>query len=202
MKRTIASLALCATLATAGCGQEDESASLEGSVCGIPGVIGDEIDPIPGRVAGCGVAEPVFVTEVAGISLSQGAIMDCPTARALNTWVREGAIPAVGDRGGGLSRLQVAAHYVCRTRNHRPGARISEHGKGKAIDISAVILESGEVLELLDGWNARGERRMWRQMYGAACGPFGTVLGPESDRYHRTHFHLDTASYRSGPYCR
>jgi len=38
----------------------------------------------------------------------------------------------------------------------------------------------------------------WR----AACGPFGTVLGPESNRFHRDHFHFDTARYRSGSYCR
>lgn len=199
-----AGLALLAVLALAACGrdEEEDTASLEGSVCGIPGVIGDEIDPIPGRVAGCGVAAPVFVTEVAGVALSQGSIMDCPTARALDTWVRDGAIPAVGSRGGGLAELGVVAHYVCRTRNHRPGGRISEHGKGKAIDIAAVTLRSGEKLELLDGWTQPGESRIWRQMHGAACGPFGTVLGPESDRFHLDHFHFDTASYRSGPYCR
>jgi hypothetical protein len=27
-------------------------------------------------------------------------------------------------------------------------------------------------------------------------------LGPDADRYHQDHFHLDTASHRSGPYCR
>jgi len=30
----------------------------------------------------------------------------------------------------------------------------------------------------------------------------GTVLGPEANRFHRDHFHFDTAEYRSGPYCR
>ena len=32
--------------------------------------------------------------------------------------------------------------------------------------------------------------------------PFGTVLGPNSDRFHRDHFHFDMASYSSGAYCR
>ena len=41
-----------------------------------------------------------------------------------------------------------------------------------------------------------------KQMHKGACGTFGTVLGPNSDRYHRDHFHLDTARHRNGPYCR
>jgi hypothetical protein len=41
-----------------------------------------------------------------------------------------------------------------------------------------------------------------RRMHRGACGPFGTVLGPEADRYHQDHFHFDTARYRSGSYCR
>ena len=32
----------------------------------------------------------------------------------------------IGNRGGGLVALKVASHYACRTRNSRPGARISE----------------------------------------------------------------------------
>jgi len=39
-------------------------------------------------------------------------------------------------------------------------------------------------------------------MHRAACGPFGTVLGPNADRFHQDHFHFDTARHRSGPYCR
>ena len=45
-------------------------------------------------------------------------------------------------------------------------------------------------------------RTAMRKMHRTACGPFGTVLGPDSDRFHRDHFHFDTAKYRSGPFCR
>jgi len=41
-----------------------------------------------------------------------------------------------------------------------------------------------------------------KAMHRAACGIFGTTLGPGSDRYHENHFHYDTARHRSGPYCR
>jgi len=44
--------------------------------------------------------------------------------------------------------------------------------------------------------------RILREMHSTACGPFGTVLGPEANRFHRENFHFDTARYRSGRYCR
>jgi hypothetical protein len=173
-----------------------------GSVCGVRGIRGSEIAPIPGDRRGCGIADPVRVTEVAGVRLSTPATLDCDTARALHTWMERGARPAVGRAGGGLAAVQVAAHYACRTRNNRPGARISEHGRGRAIDISALILENGQRITVLHGWRSRQTRRMLREMHAAACGPFGTVLGPNSDRFHQDHFHFDTANYRTGPYCR
>ncbi|MEM9249085.1 MAG: extensin family protein [Pseudomonadota bacterium] len=173
-----------------------------GSVCGVRAIRGAEIAPIRGRVRGCGVAEPVRITEVAGVRLSTPATVDCPTAQALHRWIEEGAKPAVGRTGGGLAALQVAAHYACRTRNNRPGARISEHGRGRAIDISAIVLENGQRITVLHGWRSPQNRTTMRAMHRAACGPFGTVLGPNADRFHQDHFHFDTARYRSGPYCR
>jgi hypothetical protein len=149
------------------------------------------------------VANPIVVTQVAGVDLSRPAIMTCTTARALDSWTRNGAIPAVGKRGGGLKEMTVAAHYACRTRNSRPGARLSEHAKGRAIDLSSFVFADGSRVTLTDGWRgAPDDRRMLREMHRAACGPFGTVLGPDSDRYHQNHLHFDVADYRSGPYCR
>ncbi|MCP5038358.1 MAG: extensin family protein [Rhodobacteraceae bacterium] len=176
--------------------------SRRGSVCGNRQIRGTEIAAIPARLPGCGVAKPVRVTSVSGVRLSQEPTIDCDTARALNTWVREGVIPAVGRRGGGVAALKVIAHYSCRTRNSRPGAKISEHGKGHAIDVAAVVLKNGDVITVLEGWRDRRDSRVVRAMHSSACGPFGTVLGPEADRYHQDHLHVDTARYRSGSYCR
>lgn len=177
------------------------SYSVEGSVCGEPAIRGLSVKPIPGKIEGCGIADPVKVTEVAGVTLSTGALMDCTTAKALLTWVRDDAIPAVGKTGGGLEGLKVAAHYACRTRNNQPGARISEHGRGRAIDLSAFYLESGSITVLKD-WGKGNKGRILSELRNSACGPFGTVLGPGSDGFHMDHFHFDTARYRSGPYCR
>lgn len=171
----------------------------KGSVCGNPAIRGETLAPVGAKVNGCGIAEPVKVTQVAGVKLSQAALMDCPTALALNKWVESGLQPAFGRNP--VVELKVAGHYVCRTRNHKKGAKISEHGKGRAIDISGVTLSNGKTISILKGW--RGDYgKALKAAHRAACGTFGTTLGPGSDGYHEDHLHFDTARYRKGPYCR
>lgn len=176
--------------------------SRPGSICGDSGIRGEVLAPIAGKIAGCGVANPVRVTSVDGVALSQQSIMDCATARTLRSWVSESLKPTVGRRGGGIKSLKVAAHYSCRTRNSQPGAKISEHGKGHAIDIAAFQLKNGDSISVLKGWKNRRDKKMLVSLHSSACRRFGTVLGPNSDRFHRDHFHFDTARYRSGSYCR
>lgn len=172
----------------------------KGQVCGDPEIQGDVVGFVPGRINGCGVSEAVRVKSVSGVTLSQPATLDCNTARALKTWTVKSAQKNLRDIGGGLASLRVAAHYACRTRNNQPGGRISEHGRGKAIDISGFVLRDGTTLTVLRDWNARN--RALKRMHSDACGTFGTVLGPNSDRFHQDHFHFDTARHRGGAYCR
>lgn len=173
-----------------------------GSVCGDRAIRGQAIARIRGKISGCGIANPVRITQIDGVLLSTPATMDCTTAQALKSWVHNGAKPAVGRMGGGIKSLRVVAHYACRTRNNQRGARLSEHAKGKAIDIAAINLKNGTSLTVLKGWLDRKQGPVLKRMHRAACGPFSTVLGPNANRYHQDHFHFDTASYRSGKYCR
>ncbi|WP_245781249.1 extensin family protein [Celeribacter neptunius] len=172
------------------------------ALCGVRDIRGQKLGRIPGQIAGCGVTEPVQVTELAGVRLSRPAVVDCTTAKTLRNWVEKDAKPVIGRLGGGLAELQVAASYACRPRNNQPGAKISEHGKGHAVDIAALRLRNGMVLSVQSGWNDPVQGKLLRRLHSSACGPFGTVLGPESDRFHKDHFHFDTARYRSGSYCR
>jgi hypothetical protein len=171
-----------------------EMASMAGAVCGVPAIKGEEIAPIKSKIKGCGVPEAVRVTSISGVRLSQAATIDCSAATALNTWVDQVVQPAFD---GKVVELQVAAHYICRSRNNIKGAKISEHGKGKAIDISAFVLSNGKVLTVLDNYN-----KTLRKIHKAACGIFKTTLGPGSDGYHENHLHLDTSARNSGAYCR
>lgn len=183
-------------------GRAKQRALVKGAICGETAIQGESIGRVKGKLSGCGVENAVRVRSVSGVALSQGSVMDCRTAKSLRSWMEKTAKPAWSRKGGGLSSLRVAAHYACRTRNNQKGAKISEHGRGRAIDISAFRLADGTEVSVLKGWNARAYRKPMRQMHQGACGPFGTVLGPNANKFHRDHFHFDTARYRSGSYCR
>ena len=173
----------------------------KGGICGDPAIVGKAIPPILGKVKGCGLEDGVSVISIAGVALTQPASIDCTTARALKDWVEGGVKPAVGRKGGGVAALQIAASYSCRSRNNQKGAKISEHGRGRAVDVSAIILADGTSISVLKGWGTKAAGKTLASARKAACGPFNTVLGPGSDRFHNDHFHLDTARGRSA-YCR
>ena len=171
-----------------------------GAVCGVAGITGVSIPPIPSKVSGCGLEDGVKVTAVSGIPLSIPATVDCATAKALKTWVDKGIVPAVGNRGGGVARLELAGSYTCRARNNQKGSKVSEHGRGRAIDLKGIRLANGKVITVLDGW--KSEAKLLKAVHKSACGTFGTVLGPKSDRFHQDHIHVDTARHQNGAYCR
>lgn len=167
---------------------------VDGFVCGDPDIRGEELAPIGSKVKGCGIDEPVRVTSVDGIRLRGSATIDCTTATALKAWINKGMRPAFSKD---VVELQIAGSYVCRPRNNIRGNKISEHGRGKAVDISTFVFADGSEWSISRDYN-----RQIRKAHKAACGIFGTTLGPGSDGYHEDHLHFDTASYRSGPYCR
>lgn len=193
MRHSALILGLVAALAGCGGGGGDDEVSRSGMVV-------ERIGNVPGPGA-CGVQDAYRVTSVAGVRLSQPATLARPTLDTLDRWLRREAIPVIGNRGGGLVGIRVPSHYACRTRNSRRGARLSEHAKGNAIDISAFILADGTTLTVLGDWNGK-QGKLMRRLHSSACGPFGTVLGPDSDRHHQDHFHFDVARHRGGPYCR
>jgi hypothetical protein len=174
---------------------------LKGSVCGNPLLRGRTIPPIASRVRGCGLQDGVELTSVAGVRVGEGVQVDCTTALALADWVHDRLKPTVGNLGGGVVALETGPTYACRPRNNQKGNRVSEHGRGAAVDIMGIRLASGAKLSVRDDWGKAKEGRVLKAIHASACGPFTTVLGPKSDRFHKDHFHIDTAQGR-GPYCR
>ncbi len=169
--------------------------SRKGSVCGVPSIKGKTLPRITSKTKGCGIEDPVSVTSVDGAKLSTPATIDCPTAIALNTWVQKGLRPAFPSSE--VASLSVVDSYSCRPRNNIRGNKISEHGKGHAIDIAGVTFTNGKTLTVSRNFKSL------RRAYKAGCGVFGTTLGPGSDGYHEDHMHFDTARQRGGgAYCR
>lgn len=172
-----------------------EKPSRKGSVCGDPAIKGEAMSPIPGKVKGCGLDKPVRVTSIDGIRLNQPATISCETADAFKQWIEQAMRPAFGTRE--VVEIRIAASYICRTRNNKKGARISEHGRGNALDVAGFVFADGKEWSV-----ARDYNKQIRKAHKGACGIFGTTLGPGSDGYHEDHLHFDIARYSGGPYCR
>ena len=169
------------------------------SVCDEDGVIGLRMPKIEESDA-CGILEPVKIDRVAGITLSPQPVTSCRAARALSVWLEEAAKPAFEQDGSPLDGLDIAAAYVCRNVNNAESGAVSQHARGRAIDISRFLRRDGTSVSVLEGWHDEDNGPLLRKIHDAACGIFSTTLGPDSDVYHADHFHYDLAE-RGRPYC-
>jgi hypothetical protein len=139
--------------------------------------------------------EAVFLLDKARVPLMPPATLRCSMAEAIVNWVREEAAPRALDLGAPLRAIENFDSYDCRGRNRIAGAKISEHGKGNALDIRALRLANGKRIELTDPQVPHGFREDMRK---SVCARFTTVLGPGSDGYHENHVHVDLAERRGG----
>jgi hypothetical protein len=139
--------------------------------------------------------EAVVLADQSRVAIAPPAILRCTMAEAIVSWVREEAAPHALALGSPLKTLANLASYDCRGRNNILGAKLSEHGKGNALDIHALRLADGRVIGLTDPKVARDFRESLR---ASVCARFTTVLGPGSDGYHEDHVHVDLAERRGG----
>ncbi|WSG73397.1 extensin family protein [Rhizobium beringeri] len=153
---------------------------------------------------GCGIDKPIIISEaLPGIKLKPEATIRCPAALALARWMKESVIPAASTalpEQGRITTVNQASAYICRLRNSAETGKISEHARGNAIDIASFHFEKGEDVAV------RSRREdptltgaFQRTVSAAGCLYFTTVLDPESDAAHETHFHLDVIE-RKGSY--
>lgn len=158
------------------------------------GIQATALTPIS-EALGCRIGEPYDVRRIGRkpVDLAPAARLGVDMLAPLADWLDNGVQSAAqAHLGAAVSGLQVSASYVCRTRNNRPGAKLSEHALGNAIDIGAFRLTSGETVSVDRDWEGEdGKARFLKAVHAAACAHFSTVLGPEADVYHKTHFHLD-----------
>jgi len=139
--------------------------------------------------------EAVVLPDKSRVAISPPAVLRCSMAEAIVSWVREEAVPLARELGAPLRMVQNFAAFDCRGRNRIPGAKLSEHGKGNALDIRALRLANGKIFEPTDVHVSRDFREGFRK---SVCARFTTVLGPGSDGYHENHIHVDLAERRGG----
>jgi hypothetical protein len=119
----------------------------------------------------------------------------CSMAEAVAQFIRDDVSSMAAPLGAPLASVTDVDSYSCRGRNNIVGAKLSEHGRGNALDISSIKLRNGATFTLTDPLVSKPFRE---QMRALACARFTTVLGPGSDGYHEEHIHLDLSQRSHG----
>jgi hypothetical protein len=135
--------------------------------------------------------EAVNLPDGAPVTISPPAELRCEMASAMARWIRTDAAAAFAPAR--LTGIVNYDSYSCRARNRITGAKISEHGKGNALDIRAFVLAGNKIVSPVD-YKVAHELR--ESLKASACKSFTTVLGPGSDGYHEEHIHFDLAARR------
>jgi hypothetical protein len=129
------------------------------------------------------------------IELKPAPVLRCAFAESLTGWLHDEAAPRVEKFGAALRAVETYDDFECRGHNRVAGAKLSEHGKGNAVDLRAFVLADGRAIGLTDPAIAKEFRDELRE---SACHRFTTVLGPGSDGHHEAHIHLDLAERQHG----
>jgi hypothetical protein len=147
----------------------------------------------------CGAARPfqMAAADQGRVALRPPALLRCPMIPQVERWVTRVVKPSAEYYfGQPVVEMKVAASYGCRPRNNQSGAKLSEHGYANALDISSFTLADGRVVAVKGGWwGEERERLFLRAVHDGACSEFTTVLGPNSDKFHHDHFHVDLARH-------
>lgn len=144
---------------------------------------------------GCGMDRAVSLAAAApNTPVSPAADIGCDMAVAFSRLANEVIQPeALRLLGQPVARINQVAGYSCR--NRAPG-KLSEHAKGRAIDISGFVMADGSLVDVEDDWRGSGAKSEFLRTVGRrACDYVSIVLGPSHDRAHRNHFHFDLGQW-------
>jgi hypothetical protein len=153
------------------------------------------VEPVP-RLIGpdaCGGRDMLRLAAVlrpdgTRIDIKPAPVLRCEFAESVAAWLRDEVAPRVDKLGAQLRTVETFDDFECRSRNRVAGAKLSEHGKGNAVDLRSFVLADGRSIGLTDMSVAKEFRDEIRD---SACHRFTTVLGPGADAQHESHIHLD-----------
>jgi hypothetical protein len=150
----------------------------------------------------CGMTRPLKVSALANgaIVVDRVLTIDCPMIPALEAWLNEIVEPDAQARfGQRVATLNVFGAYSCRGIDNIPGARLSEHAFGNAVDVAGFTLADGREIDFVHDWKKTDspESAFLQEAHSGACRYFTTVLGPGADVFHYNHIHLDLANHGS-----
>ncbi|MEX0752521.1 MAG: extensin family protein [Xanthobacteraceae bacterium] len=147
-----------------------------------------------------GPARGQITGSVGPVEVKPTATLACPIVSALDQWIAEAVQPAaLRWFGQPVIEIKQISAYSCRGMNGQRGAKISEHAFGNALDIASFTLADGRKVVVRTAWNGLPEEQGFlRDVQGAACQQFSTVLAPGSNRFHYDHIHVDLMRRKSG----
>ena len=131
----------------------------------------------------------------AGRPVSPPVMLGCAMAEALAIWLREDVADIVSTLGTSLTGISSGQGYQCRGRNGIAGAPLSQHGRGNAMDLRALLFANAISANPTETALPKEFRE---RLKASACARFTTVLGPGSDGHHDVYIHLDVAPRRNG----
>jgi len=140
------------------------------------------------------------VSSFGPVGLKPSATLACPIVSALDHWITEAVQPAAMRWfGARVVEIKQISAYSCRGMNGNPNAHISEHAFGNALDVAGFTLADGRYISVQNGWKGLPEEQgFMRDVQGAACQRFNTVLAPGANVYHYNHIHVDLMRRASG----
>ncbi|MCP4327133.1 MAG: extensin family protein [Alphaproteobacteria bacterium] len=142
---------------------------------------------------GCGIENGVEVVG-ADITYSDDFAATCGLAAGLYMFQREILQPAAerhfGQRVVGIDH---SGTYDCRNVGFRTAGPRSQHARANAMDMVGFRFGDGTRVRVSrQNWESDGpEGGFLREVHRGACRLFGSVLGPDYDAMHYTHFHFD-----------
>ncbi|RWX75554.1 extensin [Neorhizobium lilium] len=155
----------------------------------------------------CGIDYPVKLSGLSGnIDVKPAVTLNCQTTLAFARWVKGELAPSARYRYlTGVQTIVPLGGYSCRRMNNSRQRYnpISEHAKGNAIDIGAIVLKNGHEIDVRKkGLFSFREGGLLKSVRTDSCKYFSTVLGPGSNAEHWNHFHFDLRSRKgSRRYC-
>ena len=154
------------------------------------------------RNSSCHIENPIEVSgfNSGSIAFKPAATLNCQVTEAFARWIKGDLQPASRLRYlSGIKTIYNAGGYSCRTMNNRRGAKMSEHSRGNAIDVTKIVLNNGKDITVRKpGFFAFREKGLLNSVRSDACDYFTTVLGPGYNPEHANHFHFDLMQRRNG----
>ena len=143
---------------------------------------------------------PARAPVAATAAVTPAATLACPIVSALDRWIIDAVQPAAQRWfNSAVVEIKQISAYSCRGMNGQPGAHISEHAFGNALDIAGFVFADGRKVTVEKGWHGTAEEQAFlHDVQLAACDQFTTVLAPGSNVYHYNHIHVDLMRRASG----